>query len=95
MEDKILQTRDEFNAILEFVRKSSGDLDIHQVEERIFKYLLRLRRLLLEGFLSSVGTGRESDSVPTGQGDELCYLRDDTRRYLSIFGKVLIRRAYN
>ena len=90
MEDKIFQAREEFNSILEFVTNRAGDLEIHRVEESMFRYLLRLGRLLLEAFISSVGTGRDSDRVVSEKGEEFRYLRDDTRHYFSIFGKVLI-----
>lgn len=72
----------------------AGDIEIHQVEERIFRYLLTPGRLLLEVFTASVGTGRDSDRVASEEGEELWYLRDNTRQYFSIFGKVLIPRAY-
>ncbi|MFC1836458.1 ISKra4 family transposase [Thermodesulfobacteriota bacterium] len=94
MEDKILQAREEFNSILEFVTKKSGDLEIHQVEEGIFRYLLGLGRILLEVFIGSVGTGKQGERVVSEEGEEFRYLRDVPRQYLSIFGKVLILRAY-
>jgi hypothetical protein len=94
MEDKILQAREEFNSIVEFVTSKAGDLEIHEVEEGIFRYLLRLGKILLEVFIRSVGTGKEADRLLSDNGEEFHYLRDVTRQYISIFGKVLIRRAY-
>jgi hypothetical protein len=94
MEDKILQAREDFNSILEFVTSGAGDLEIHEVEEGVFRYLLRLGRVLLEVFISSVGTGRQAGRIVSDNGEEFYYLRDVPRQYVSIFGKVFIRRAY-
>jgi hypothetical protein len=94
MEDKILQAKEDFHTILEFVTNRAGDLEMHEVEEGIFRYLLRLGKTLLEVFVRSVGTGRETDLLVSASGDEFYYLRDVPRQYLSIFGKVLIPRAY-
>lgn len=94
MEDRIFQAREDFNRILEFVTNRAGDMEIHEVEEDVLRYLLSLGRRLLEVFIASVGTGRDSDRLVTEDGRELWYLREDTRQYYSIFGKVLIPRAY-
>jgi hypothetical protein len=94
MEDKILQAREEFNDILEFVSSRAGGLEIHEVEQSVFMYLLRLGKLLLETFVASVGTGRAGDRVMSGKGEEFRYLREDPRQYFSIFGKISICRAY-
>ncbi|MFC1833755.1 ISKra4 family transposase [Thermodesulfobacteriota bacterium] len=94
MEDKILQAREEFNRILEFVTQKPGDLEIHEVEEGIFRYLLGLGKILLEVFIGSVGTGRQGERIISAEGEEFRYLRDVPRQYVSIFGKVTILRAY-
>jgi hypothetical protein len=94
MEDKILEAREEFKSILEFVTNRAGDLEIHEVEHGIFRYLLRLGRLLLEVFIASVGTGKEADCLVSNSGEKFQYLRVVLRQYLSIFGKISIPRAY-
>ena len=72
MDDKIEQAQREFNAILDYVLQGAMDREIHQVEDRIYRMLLRLGRILLEFFVLSVGTGKMgqtlvgSDGVPTG-----------------------------
>lgn len=94
MEDKIFEAGEEFNRILEFVANRAGDMEIHEVEEDVFRSLLRLGRLLLEVFIASMGTGRQGESVISDTGDTFRYMRDVPRQYISIFGRVLIRRAY-
>lgn len=94
MEDKIFEATEEFKRIVEFVTVRAGELEIHEVEEGIFRHLLRLGKLLLEVFICSAGTGRESDRLVSERGEEFHYLREVARQYISIFGKVFIRRAY-
>jgi hypothetical protein len=94
MEDKILQAREEFNSLLEFVSERARDFEIHEVEESVFRYLLRLGKILLEVFVLSVGTGNQGQTLVSQDGEELRYLRDVPRQYMSIFGKILILRAY-
>lgn len=94
MEAKILEARDEFNGILEFVRTDAIGSEIHQVEQEIFRKLLRLGRSLLKVFLCSVGTGKQGPIIERADGSVLRYRRETVRQYLSIFGKVTINRAY-
>ena len=94
MEAKILEAREEFNGILDFVLTETGGSEIHQVEREIFRRLLRLGRSLLEVFLRSVGTGKQGPFIEDRDGSMLRYQREKGRQYLSIFGKVVIKRAY-
>jgi len=94
MEAKILEAREEFNGILEFVLTEAMGSEIHEVEREIFRRLLRLGRSLLEVFLRSAGTGKEGPVIELRDGSILRYRREKVRQYLSIFGKVAINRAY-
>jgi hypothetical protein len=94
MEAKILEAREEFNGILEFVVTEAAGSEIHEVEREIFRRLLRLGRSLLEVFLRSAGTGKEGPVIELPDGSVLRYRREKVRQYLSIFGKVAIKRAY-
>jgi hypothetical protein len=94
MDEKILQVREEFNKVVDFVTKDALDQEIHVVEGEIFRMLLRLGRILLELFLLSVGTGRHGRTLTRQDGSVLEYRRESPRKYLSIFGEVTIMRAY-
>jgi hypothetical protein len=94
MEAKILEAREEFNGILEFVLTEATGSEIHEVEREMFRRLLRLGRSLLEVFLRSVGTGEKGPVIELQDGSILRYRREKVRQYLSVFGKVAINRAY-
>ncbi|MFC1833546.1 ISKra4 family transposase [Thermodesulfobacteriota bacterium] len=94
MEANILEARDEFNGILEFVRTYAIGCEIHQVEQDIFRRLLLLGRCLLEIVLFSSGTGKEGPVIECPDGSIKRYQRKKVRQYLSIFGKLTVRRAY-
>lgn len=94
MEEKILQARQEFNKLVDFVTREALGREIHVVEGEIFRMLLRLGRILLELFLRSVGTGHVGKIATMENGSVLRYRRESPRKYLSIFGEVIIVRAY-
>ncbi|MFH1117532.1 MAG: UPF0236 family protein [Pseudomonadota bacterium] len=94
MQDKIEEARREFNSILDYVLKSAVGLEIHKVEEGIYRRLLGLGRILLELFVLATGTGRIGDTLIGEDGTVYRYFRDSGCRYLSIFGEITIVRAY-
>jgi hypothetical protein len=94
MDAKILEAREQFKGILEFVLTDARGSEIHQVEREIFRRLLQLGKSLLEVFLRSTGTGRAGSVIECPDGSILRYRREKVRQYLSIFGKVTITRAY-
>lgn len=94
MEEKILQAREEFNKVVDFVTTEALDRELHVVEGEIFRMLLKLGGILLELFLRSVGTGHVGKTATMEDGSILHYRRDSPRKYLSIFGEVSIVRAY-
>ena len=94
MEVKIDEARREFNAIIEYVVKAALGREIHEVEEGIYRRLLGLGRILLELFLMATGTGNVGKSLSDEDGVVFRYLRDAPWKYLSIFGEIVILRAY-
>ncbi len=94
MNTKIEEAQEEFNSILQFVVNGALDLQIHEVEDRIYRMLLRLGRILLELFVLSMGTGKTGEILVSADGGLYRYLRDLGRKYLSIFGEITIMRAY-
>lgn len=94
MEKKIEELRQEFNGIIEYVIGAAVSLEIHEVEQGIYRKLLRLGRMLLELFVLAVGTGKTGESQIDKDGSVYRYLRDSACKYLSIFGEITIARAY-
>lgn len=94
MEERILEAREEFNNLIDFVTKEALTWELHSVEGEVFRKLLRMGRILLEVFLRSVGTGSLGPTLTKKDGEVLCYRRTSERKYLSIFGWVTIARAY-
>lgn len=58
MQEKIEEARREFNAIVDYILQEAMGRGIHQVEEGIYRMLMRLGRILLELFVLAVGTGK-------------------------------------
>jgi len=87
-EEKLLKTQEEFNKLLKLITHDWQELEIHKVEENLFKRLLTLGRNLLELHLTQKGTGKEKY-----KGD-ISYHSDKEWKYISIFGDIAIGRAY-
>lgn len=94
MEEKIDEARSEFNAILEYILQAAMGLEIHEVEDGIYRRVLRLGRILLELFVLATGTGNIGEALIGDDGTVYRYLRDSGCKYLSIFGEITIVRAY-
>ncbi len=94
MDEKILEARTGFNRIVDFVTGEAVGQEMHVVELRIFRDLSGLGRVLLELFLMTVGTGYVGDTLTRSDGIVTRYLPDSTRQYLSVFGQIVINRAY-
>ncbi len=58
---KYEEPRREFNSILEYATKGALDLEIHQVEESVYRRLLGPGRILPELFILAVGTGKAGE----------------------------------
>jgi len=94
MQEKIEEARREFNAILDYVIHGAMGREIHQVEEAIYRMLLRLGRILLELFVLAMGTGKMGQTLVGSDGSTYRYGGTSVRRYLSIFGEIAILRAH-
>ena len=90
--DKI---HDEFSELEEYVRRAVEESEaLHEVERGIFKRLLTLGRRLTEAYIAASGTGYSPGQPPrTPDGRPLKYSGIDSVAYLSIFGRVDLRRA--
>jgi len=94
MEENILEAQREFNKLVGFVTREGLSLELHEVEAELFRMLLALGRMLLELFLRSVGTGHMGRTTTLADGSVLRYRRTSPKKYLSVFGEVVIMRAY-
>jgi len=94
MEEMVLEAREEFNKIMEFVTTEALTWELHSVEGELFRMLLKMGRVLLMLFLRCVGTGHVGQTITRQDGSVLRYRRTSSRKYLSIFGEVAIQRAY-
>ena len=77
-----------------FIEQAARDEQrIDQVERELFSRLLAVGLALLEGFVAAQGDGDAGAELPTGDGRTVRRLKEPhVRRYLSIFGEVLLRR---
>ena len=94
MEENILEAQGKFNKLLDFVTRDALTLELDRVEGELFRMLLGLGRILLELFLRSVGTGHVGRTATLEDGSVLRYRRTSPKKYLSVFGEVIIMRAY-
>jgi hypothetical protein len=94
MDDKINEVRKQFNAILDYVLSGAVGSEIHEVEWSVHRMLFALGRLLLELFILSTGTGKNGMTLVDDSGKTYRYLRDSPRKYMSLFGEIVISRAY-
>lgn len=67
--------------------------DLHDVEQEFLSRLLRLGKTLLQCHLARRGTGKNGDEVLL-DGQPLPYHGLKSKDYLSVFGRVVIERAY-
>lgn len=93
-EQAFLKAQRQFQALEGFVEQAGqrgGRID--QVERELFGELLNLGRTLLAAFVAGQGDGDAGEQLETAEGRTVRRLKDQpTRRYLSIFGELLIRR---
>ncbi|MGB6969852.1 MAG: ISKra4 family transposase [Methyloceanibacter sp.] len=93
-ERAFLKAKQQLQAMEVFVEQAADDEQrIDQVERELFNRLLAIGRTLLEAFVAVQGDGDAGSKLPTPDGRTLRRLkRKHTRRYLSIFGEILLRR---
>ena len=87
-EEEFVKAQEKFNNLIQLITTDWRKLEIHKVEENLFKDLLLLGRNLLQLNLATRGTGEEdyNGGIP--------YHSDKEWNYISIFGDIPIDRAY-
>jgi hypothetical protein len=93
-EQAFLKARQQLQSIETFVEQTTTtNQRIDEVERKLFSQLLALGLSLLEAFVAAQGDGNLGASIKTDEGRTLRRLEEThDRRYLSIFGELLIRR---
>jgi len=92
-EELFIKAREEFDALLSWIDEADGEgLRIDQVERGLFSRLLAIGFILLEAFVVKFGHGDVGETVEReGRTLRRCD-EPHRRRYLSIFGELMIER---
>ncbi len=92
-EQQFLKAQTQLQALCEFVRRAEAkDLRIDEVERGLFERLLALGLTLLEAFVAGQGNGDAGPTLDCKNHTVRRLKGLHVRRYLSIFGELLIRR---
>jgi hypothetical protein len=93
-EQDFLKAHQQLLALVAFVEQAADDgRRIDLVERELFRRLLALGHTLLAAFIAAQGDGDAGEQLPAGE-HTVRRLRDKhPRRYLSIFGELLIHRV--
>jgi len=93
-ERAFLKAQQQLQALEAFVEQAAADeLRIDQVERELFGRLLAVGLTLLSAFVAAQGDGDAGGKLETPDGRTLRRLKGKhVRRYLSIFGELLLRR---
>jgi len=87
-ERNILKMQDQIEELSRLLLNDWQALELHTVEEEIFRTLLRIGNNALAAFVEKKGTGENA------YGDEIHSHSEKNWNYISIFGNVPIKRAY-
>ena len=88
------QLDEAFSQIKRFVCQAAGQVEVHEVEGKVFRQLQDLGRHFLSRFVQLCGTGYEANGFKEqGKGQKMRYKGCQSVSYLSIFGSIPIRRA--
>jgi len=87
-ERNILKMQDQIEELSRLLLNDWQALELHTVEEEIFRSLLKVGNSALAAFVEKKGTGENA------YGDEMHCHSQKKWDYISIFGKVAITRAY-
>ncbi len=87
-EEEFAKAQEKFKNLIQLITNDWRELEIHKVEENLFKDLLLLGRNLLQLNLAARGTGKADYEGETP------YHSEKDWNYISIFGDIPIGRAY-
>ena len=87
-ERNILKMQDQIAELSQLLLNDWQAIELHSVEEKIFRALLKIGNTALAAFVEKKGTGKNA------YGDESHSHSEKNWNYISIFGNVAIKRAY-
>jgi hypothetical protein len=95
MESMILGAKKEFQKILDYILNDAQNQQIHEVERGIFVSLVQLGLILIKLFLEAKGDGNMGETHTNAEGvTRPLHTTKKEKIYFSIFGKIVIERAY-
>jgi len=95
MESMILCAKEEFQKILDYITNDAQNQQLHEVEKSIFARLVHLGLTLLNLFLAAKGDGNVGKTHTDTKGvTRTLHTSKKDKTYFSIFGKIVIKRAY-
>lgn len=94
IEQQVVEQNSIWEKIRHYIEEGALREEAHEVEENLFRMLLKLGLALLKEVFARHGSGRETETVTGTDGAQIPYHSLKTRRYLSIFGLLEIERAY-
>jgi|LGVE01.1.fsa_nt_gb hypothetical protein len=86
-EEKIASAQEVFDQILKSVSGELQNKEIHEVEEELFRTVMKLGHSLLGAFIEKKGSGKDSKT-------DIPYHKLENWNYISIFGDLEISNAY-
>lgn len=90
----VQEVREEFDELLDFIMIDAQEITANQVEQHVFRQLLRLGLLLLKAYFQMRCQSYAHKPIVEAEGIQIPYLGDRERTYYSIFGKLKIARPY-
>ena len=93
-EKRIAQAEEEFKSLCEYVTGEAQDQDAYTVEKRLFKEVLRMALSLMAAYFDEKQGGDVGDAVVTDTDDYLPRERLKSKRFICIFGELLLQRWY-
>lgn len=94
VEKTIAQGREKFNATVGYVLGEGQSQDAYTVEVRVFREVLAMGLHLLAAYFEKKTGGDVGEAIRTDSGEVVGRERLKSRRYLTVFGELGLRRTY-
>ena len=94
VEKSLAQASGKFNAMMDYVLGEGQAEDAYGIEVRVFREVLALGLLVLRAWFAAKRGGDVGAAVTTDSGEVLRRERLKRRRYLTVFGELVVPRWY-
>lgn len=88
-----LQKNQNLHKLINFLSNDANSSQLHVIEDQMHKLLLAFGKDLLNQFLAEKGTGKK-EFAKSSNGEIIPFHSIKSRKYLSIFGDIILKRAY-